>query len=85
MVRDQSGRSASVCQLEEGAFFGEIAALSGAPRSATVITAEPCELLELDRKALDAIAADHPRVKEVLAQASSLRLQDPASERLRAR
>jgi CRP-like cAMP-binding protein len=85
MVCDQSGRSVSVCRLEEGAFFGEIATLAGTPRSATVVAAAPCELLELDRKALDEIATEHPRVREVLQRAHAARASDPLAERLRAR
>jgi signal-transduction protein with cAMP-binding, CBS, and nucleotidyltransferase domain len=82
MVQDASGRSTTVCRLEEGAFFGEIATLSGTPRSATVVAAGPCELLELDRKALGQVAAHHPRVREVLERALLERAGDPAAERV---
>ena len=40
--------------------------LTGSPRTATVVAAAPCELLELDRATLDGITATHPRVREVL-------------------
>ena len=46
--------------LGEGSFFGEISTLSGRPRSATITAAAACELLELDRVALDAISASSP-------------------------
>jgi CRP-like cAMP-binding protein len=65
-VRDSGGRSVEVAQLEEGAFFGEMATLSSRPRSATVTAAAPCELLELNRAALDALCAAHPRVRETM-------------------
>jgi cAMP-dependent protein kinase regulator len=52
--------------MGEGSFFGEISILSGKPRTATVTASTRCELLELDRKSLDAIAAIHPRVRDVL-------------------
>jgi CRP-like cAMP-binding protein len=83
LVRDPLGRSVAVCHLGEGSFFGEIAALSGRPRSATVIAAESCELLELDRSALDVISAQHPRVREVLERAYLERASDPAAEHAR--
>jgi CRP-like cAMP-binding protein len=83
LVRDQNGHNVAVCRLEEGAFFGEIAALSGAPRSATVVAATPCELLELDRKALGDVTDRHPRVREALDQAFAERGSDPAAERIR--
>ena len=65
MVRDGLGRSGTVCRLEEGAFFGEIAALSGAPRSATVVAAGPCEVLDLDRSRL-AVLSGPSFAKEVV-------------------
>jgi hypothetical protein len=65
-VRDPGGRSVMVREMGEGAFFGEISILSGKPRTATVTCATSCELLELDRAALDEIAAVHPHVHQVL-------------------
>ncbi len=65
-VRDQNGRNVKVREMAEGAFFGEISILTGAPRTATVTAASPCELLVLDRPTLDRICADKPRVMEVL-------------------
>jgi CRP-like cAMP-binding protein len=65
-VRDSAGRNVEVAELAEGAFFGEMATLSSRPRSATVIAAAACELLELDRAALDGLCAAHPRVRETL-------------------
>ncbi|HET7292818.1 MAG TPA: cyclic nucleotide-binding domain-containing protein [Vicinamibacteria bacterium] len=65
-ARGAEGRAVPVCVLGEGAFFGEMAAISGQPRSATIVAATPAELLELDRSTLDAIGARHPRVHRVL-------------------
>jgi CRP-like cAMP-binding protein len=65
-VRDSTGRNVEVAELAEGAFFGEMATLSSRPRSATVIAAGACDLLELDRAALDGLCAAHPRVRETL-------------------
>lgn len=65
-VRDALLHAALVCVLGEGAFFGEIAALSGERRSATVVAATPTELLELDRETLDGLAARHPRLRRLL-------------------
>jgi CRP-like cAMP-binding protein len=82
-VRDPTGHDVPLCVLGEGAFFGEMAALSGLPRRATVTAAAACELLELDRVALDAITATHPRVREVLARFSEQRAQDPQAAAIR--
>jgi hypothetical protein len=65
-VRDQAGRNVPVRDMPEGSFFGEVSILSGKPRTATVTCASRCELLELDRAALDEIVAEHPRVREVI-------------------
>ncbi len=59
--------------LEEGSFFGEISVLTGSPRTATVVAATRCELLELDRAALDSVTANHPRVREVIEEARTAR------------
>jgi CRP-like cAMP-binding protein len=65
-VRDNGGHDRFLTSLGEGAFFGEIGALSGRPRSASVVAASRCELLELDQPALQALEATHPRVRAVL-------------------
>lgn len=65
-VRNPAGRQVLVRELGEGSFFGEISILSGRPRTATVTCATHAELLELDRRALDSITAQHPRVQQVL-------------------
>lgn len=39
---------------------GEIGALTGLPRSATVVATEPCRLLTISRDALDAVLLAHP-------------------------
>jgi hypothetical protein len=65
-VKSPGGRSIQVRELMEGDFFGEIAILTGNPRSATITAASRCELLELDRATLDSIAATHPHVRDVL-------------------
>jgi CRP-like cAMP-binding protein len=82
-VRDGTGHSVGLCLLGEGSFFGEISTLSGRPRSATVTAAAHCELLEMDRSTLDAIAARHPRVREVLEEFSIARATDPRAESIR--
>jgi CRP-like cAMP-binding protein len=78
-VRRPDGASTLVSRLGEGSFFGEIATLSGQPRSATVTAAAACDLLELDRPTLDRIAAAHPQVRTVLEDYSRRRAADPAA------
>jgi tetratricopeptide (TPR) repeat protein len=72
-VKNGEGRNVQVRMMEENEFFGEISLLSGKPRSATITAATPCELLELDRPTVEAIARDHPLVWTVIEEFSRKR------------
>jgi CRP-like cAMP-binding protein len=78
-VSGAGGRAWPIGTLGEGSFFGELAALWGQPRSATVVASSACELLELERPALDRIAVAHPRVRKVLESVGAARSQARAS------
>ena len=65
-VKDPDGHYHKVREMYEGAFFGEVSILTGKPRSATITAATPCELLALDRAALDAITERQPNVLTIL-------------------
>jgi hypothetical protein len=65
-VRDGSGAPKEVRVLGEGDFFGEISVLEGGKRTATVTTADTCELLEFDKSSLDEIARTHPNIQKVM-------------------
>jgi CRP-like cAMP-binding protein len=84
-VKNPKGHYVKVNELGEGAFFGEIAVLTGRPRTATITAASRCEVLELDRPALDAITATHPRVREILKQFHEQRAQDTVQAMIRKR
>jgi CRP-like cAMP-binding protein len=75
-TRDAGGRSVAIASLKEGGFFGEISALSGRARTATVTAAAHSEMLELDRAALDALDVSHPGVRVVLEAAYRERTTD---------
>lgn len=75
-VKDaRSGRQVPVSTLKEGAFFGEVSMLTGRPRSASVVAATRCELLELDRATLDSIVATHPHVLDVMKEFARRRVK----------
>lgn len=65
-VRNPKGHYVRVNTLVEGDFFGEISVLTGKPRTATLVAATDCEVLELKRDKLDALTQTHPQVREVL-------------------
>jgi diguanylate cyclase (GGDEF)-like protein len=65
-VEGPERRHREVRRLEAGDFFGEISLLTGSPRTATVVAAVECEVLELDRAAVLGIAAHHPTVRATI-------------------
>lgn len=66
VYREVDGEEIDLAHLTEGHFFGEMALLSDAPRSATVVTETDTELFELDRPLLERLTRDHPSVEEAL-------------------
>lgn len=62
----EDGREAILSILEPGEVFGELAMLDGAPRTATVETLEPCELLVLHRADVIGFLENHPKVMHQL-------------------
>lgn len=82
-ARDDAGRSHQVRTLEDGEFFGEISLVTGQARSATVIAATPCELLELHQGSLRVIGEKHPQVPIVIRDFCDRRLgsQEEAAAR----
>jgi len=65
-ARDGSGRNRLVRTLEEGEFFGEVSLVTGRPRTATVVAATPCELLELHGANLQTLGAQHPQIPLII-------------------
>jgi CRP-like cAMP-binding protein len=49
-------------RLGPGTFIGEVALMTDQPRSATVVCAQPAELLRIDRQTLALVLANHPDV-----------------------
>jgi hypothetical protein len=59
----RGGGQLPVATLRDGDFFGEMAVLSGEPRTATVTAVKATELLELSREHLREICGRHPEVE----------------------
>jgi hypothetical protein len=74
-VKQADGKNKMVREMGEGSFFGEIAVLSGKPRTATVTAKSGVEALILERKTLDNICKTHPSVRTTLQKFGSERLQ----------
>jgi hypothetical protein len=65
-TRDRTGKEVELARLFEGDFFGEVSLLTGRPRTATITSITPTELLELKSSSMPEIQSRHPRIKEVL-------------------
>jgi CRP-like cAMP-binding protein len=83
LVMGGHGQPFEIRRMEEGDFFGEMAALSGRPRSATVVAASACEMLEIERKALDVLVALRPAVRALLDEACEGRSLSPEESAVR--
>jgi hypothetical protein len=69
------GRALEIRKLDAGDFFGEVAALSGQLRTATVVATTDCELLEIDCWALERLVEARPAARPVLEGARDGRAQ----------
>lgn len=63
---DESGKEIPLAVLGDGHFFGEMALLSDAPRSATVEAVEESEVFELSRALIEKLGTRYPTVEQAL-------------------
>jgi CRP-like cAMP-binding protein len=75
LLSGKNGQEFILALLGPGNFFGEMAILESAPRSASVITVEPCEFLLLSQKDVTALLKKHPTI--------ALKILKNLSQRLR--
>ncbi|RKH41963.1 cyclic nucleotide-binding domain-containing protein, partial [Corallococcus llansteffanensis] len=67
VYREDNGHRQDLATLEGGAFFGEMALLSGAPRAASVESAsDDTQVLEISASVLAALSHSHPPVAQAL-------------------
>lgn len=75
VVRREGGDETLLAQLGPGAIFGEMALISEAPRSASVIALEPAQLLVLDRNELERAALHEKALAQELSTFCRTRMQ----------
>lgn len=62
--------------LKPGEFFGEMALLEGAPRSASIVALEECKLLEFNRNNFELLMTQNPQVAMNLLKLFAKRIYD---------
>lgn len=77
----RNGQQLPVATMRDGDFFGEMAVLSGEPRTATVTAVKATELLELSRENLREICSRHPHVEAKIRLAYDERMARSAARR----
>ncbi|MCO5169482.1 MAG: protein kinase [Planctomycetes bacterium] len=77
-VIDAQGREKFVARLGAGEFFGEMALLTGEPRTADVFAETAVECLVIRRQPLQAFLGQHPRVASFLTEILGKRLLEGA-------
>ena len=82
LLTGKNGQEYILSRLGPGNFFGEMAILESAPRSASVITVEPSEFFLLGRKALTELLKHHPDIAMKILKNLSQRLRK-VSEQVR--
>jgi len=65
-----------LAKLREGDYFGEISLITGRPRTASVKVLRAAELVRLDKKNFDPIAARHPETLKILEDSLQTRLEN---------
>lgn len=60
-------------RLSNNQFFGEMALITGAPRSVTVVATKPCVLLELDVADFRQLAASRPELMKMIEEEAARR------------
>lgn len=79
---DDLGQMKEVARLGRGAFVGEMAALLGEARSATVVADGDARCLRFESSAVEEVLRDYPRVREALVKLALKRSEDNLQQML---
>lgn len=76
VTADDLGTPREIAVLEKGAFFGEMAVLNHAERTATVTALGEVELVRFQRASVDAVLQRYPAAREMLSRVGVLRSEE---------
>ncbi|MDO9027548.1 MAG: cyclic nucleotide-binding domain-containing protein [Candidatus Roizmanbacteria bacterium] len=76
VITNVMGKTIDIGCLYEGDIFGEIAFLTGRPRTATVIASTDAEVMEVNEPLLREIIKKHPEIDTILRRFYESRIQD---------
>lgn len=65
-TRTPAGASVALATLQRGAFFGEVAMLTGAPRTATVTALTDVSVVRFDKRDIDEVLDRNPAARRLL-------------------
>ena len=75
-LSDEEGKEVTLNMQSEGEYFGELAILDEAPRSASVMTTEETKLAILSRAAFDKCMEEHPAMAITIMRGLARRLRE---------
>ncbi|MBI4915789.1 MAG: cyclic nucleotide-binding domain-containing protein [Acidobacteria bacterium] len=81
-THDTAGRPLQLATLGPGEFFGEVAMLTGRPRTATIVASDRATVVEISHEDLESIMTRWPEVREVLQKFYQQRVQSTAEAML---
>ena len=76
MMSDAEGKEVILSILGPGEFFGEMGLIDDEPRSATVVTIEPCELLSIAKRDFKKSLAENPDMSMAVMRGLVRRLRE---------
>lgn len=75
-LSDEDGKEVTLNTQKEGEYFGELAMLDDAPRSASVITVEASKLAVISKAAFDECLESHPKIALTIMRGLARRLRE---------
>lgn len=78
IYQKRKGQNVLLATIGEQQIIGEMALLSGEPRSATIVAKTNCWLLQISKEAFSKISASNPRIRSKVLLSNSYRLLENA-------